>query len=64
MKKTIPRMVNQSLKGFAPFVTGRMTELFLAHMGRLDTQSSFISRVPTHDILPKDIAIMPLVVKL
>lgn len=32
MKKTIPRMVNQSLKGFAPFATGSMAELILAHM--------------------------------
>lgn len=30
--KTIPRMVKQSLKGVAPFATGRMAELFLAHM--------------------------------
>lgn len=64
MKKQIPRMVNQSLKGVAPFATGRMAELFLAHMGRLDTHSRFIRGIPTHEILPKDIAFMLLVIKL
>lgn len=64
MKKQIPRMVNQSLKGVAPFAIGRLAELLLAHMGRLDTHSRFIRGIPTHEILPKDIAFMLLVIKL
>lgn len=59
MKKQIPRMVNQSLKGFAPFATGRMTELFLAHM-RSETDGHTHLRIrnrPNIDVIPKDIAL-------